>query len=177
MRSWMTFKDRVRYFNKRFLNRFTMTFAGRRRSPYTVMYHVGRISGRTYATPVLAMLDDAHFIIPLPYGKDVDWCRNIMAADGCLVEYQGAVYRAADPEIISPEAGLPAFPAWIQDLLRRDETEYFLRLRHGEQVSPQDPAYEYVCVAHADDTKVLAILAVTVVSLIAVWVMCRRKEG
>ncbi len=175
MENWTTFKERVRYFNKRFLNRFTMTFAGRRHSPYTVVHHVGRTSGRAYATPVLAVSDDGHFIIPLPYGTHVDWHRNIQAAGSCLLEYQGAVYRAVEPELINAEAGLPAFSAWTQDLLRKDGTEHFLRLRRGERVAQNDPAYRRVQVAHEDDTKVLAILAAVIAALILLLIIARRK--
>ena len=176
MENWTAFKERVRYFNKWVTNRVTMTFAGRRHSPYTVVHHVGRTSGRAYATPVLAMLEEEHFIIPLPYGTHVDWHRNLQAAGGCLVEYQGAVYRTVAPKVIDAEAGLPAFPAWTQDLLRKDGTEYFLRLRRGERVPPEDPAYRRVRAAHEDDTKVLMILSAVITSLIALAVYLRRKK-
>ncbi len=176
MEAWTTIKDRVRYFNKWVFNRVTMTFAGRRHSPYTVVHHVGRKSGRAYATPVVTVKQGAHFIIPMPYGMETDWCRNVLAAEGCLLEREGAVYQAEAPKIIGPATALSAFPEWVQTLLRRDGTEHFLRLRRGEQVPPDDPAYRRVRAAHEDDTKVLMILSAVISSLIALGVYLRRKE-
>ncbi len=79
------FLNRVRQFNKRFLNPAVLTVAGHHRSPYAVVHHVGRHSGRMYSTPVVVESTPNGFIIPLPYGSDVDWCRNILAAGRCTI--------------------------------------------------------------------------------------------
>jgi hypothetical protein len=57
----------IRLFNRSVLNPITLTFAGRAGMPYAVLAHVGRHSGKTYATPLL-MQPVAHgWIIPLTY--------------------------------------------------------------------------------------------------------------
>ena len=53
-----SFLDNLRYpvrqFNKWILNPAMLAFAGRRLSPYAAVRHVGRRTGREYATPVVA---------------------------------------------------------------------------------------------------------------------------
>ena len=120
--------ERVRYFNRRYFNPFAMSFAGRLRSFSSVILHVGRRSGKEYTTPIVAIRQEDRFLIPLPYGRHVDWFQNVMAAGDCTLIYKGRVYSASEPEIIPFEEGLGAFSGLAYILLRRSDTEYFLRL-------------------------------------------------
>jgi hypothetical protein len=72
----------IRRFNRNVYNPLAMTVASLRHSPYSVVEHIGRKSGPPYETPVIAHAVGDGFIIALPYGDDVDWCRNILAAGG-----------------------------------------------------------------------------------------------
>lgn len=65
--------------NKRFANHLTRPLA--RRLPYlAVVHHVGRRSGRHYATPVNVFQDGEDIVVPLPYGSVSDWvCRRVRA--------------------------------------------------------------------------------------------------
>ena len=45
-----------------------------------IVHHVGRRSGRPYETPVLLTPIDGGFLIPLTYGPDRDWVRNVTAS-------------------------------------------------------------------------------------------------
>ena len=40
----------------------------------------GRKSGRVYTTPLTSSHFGDGFQLPLPYGPQVDWCRNTVAA-------------------------------------------------------------------------------------------------
>jgi len=91
-RAWM------RLFNKRTLNPATLKAAGQRGNIYSVVHHVGRRSGTAYTTPVAAALTSDGFVIPLPYGKDVDWCRNVLAAGRCTMESSGELFEVSEPE-------------------------------------------------------------------------------
>ena len=51
--------------------------AGKEGSSTSVVRHVGRRSGRTYETPVIAVQHDDSFLIALPYGKRTDWLKNV----------------------------------------------------------------------------------------------------
>lgn len=124
----------LRGFNKRATNRLTMRFAGRR--VYAVIHHRGRKSGAPYQTPVVAMPDGDGFIFPLPYGERVDWCRNLLAAGECRMEWRGRMYRLASPRFLAPAEALHAFPGWLKPLLRR--TEIYLRMDRAS--APELPA-------------------------------------
>ncbi len=66
MRKW------IQRFNKHVLNPFALWVVARRPMSYGVIHHVGRHSGRAYATPVVAKLTSEGVIMPLPYGVDTD---------------------------------------------------------------------------------------------------------
>src|SRR5262247_2222753 len=57
------------------------TLAGRV-GPYAVVRHVGRRSGRAYATPAWAASRGDDVLIALILGTETDWCRNVRAAGG-----------------------------------------------------------------------------------------------
>src|SRR5579859_2180009 len=67
------FRNVVRRFNKYVLNPFALWLVARWPTYYAVLHHVGRRSGRTYATPVVAKFTAECVIVPLPYGVDTDW--------------------------------------------------------------------------------------------------------
>lgn len=127
-------QDRVRGFNKRLLNPFTMRFAGRRFAPYGLVRHVGRQSGRRYDTPVLVSEVGDRFVVPLPYGTDVDWYRNVRAADECVVVYGGTAHRAERPRLVDPAAVPEAFPSWQEAMLAQAGSQQYLRIEKGEAV-------------------------------------------
>ena len=102
-----------------------MTFAGKR--VFGVLHHVGRRTGRAYATPVLAMPTEDGFVVPMTYGGNVDWCRNLMAAGGGRMLWKGRAYTLVNPHFIDPPAALPYFPRWLHALLRR--THRYVRLK------------------------------------------------
>src|SRR5438046_9027919 len=53
------------------LNRLVTRIAGKRHVPlYVLLRHLGRRSGREYATPVVGMRVLGRFAIPLPFGGD-----------------------------------------------------------------------------------------------------------
>ncbi|HEY4466103.1 MAG TPA: nitroreductase family deazaflavin-dependent oxidoreductase [Streptosporangiaceae bacterium] len=62
------------------------------------IHHVGRRTGRAYVTPVGARLTGEVFVIPLTFGNQSDWVRNVRAAGGCTIRLDGADYRAVGPE-------------------------------------------------------------------------------
>jgi deazaflavin-dependent oxidoreductase (nitroreductase family) len=118
--------DRVRRFNKRTFNPWILKSAGRERSPFAVVEHVGRRSGAAYATPVLVRPVRDGFVFALTYGPGVDWYRNILASGSCALRWRGKRYRLDQPATLSAEAGVQAFPvplSWILRLMRK--RDYF----------------------------------------------------
>jgi deazaflavin-dependent oxidoreductase (nitroreductase family) len=96
--------DEVRAFNKRILNPAMMKLAGRRHWYASVIRHRGRRSGKEYATPVVAEPTEEDFIVPLPYGENVDWLKNVVAAGRATIAAKGETYAVGEPEIIDAGA-------------------------------------------------------------------------
>src|SRR5688572_12170227 len=84
--------DKVRTFNKHILNRFFMLFAGSSSTPFAIVHHVGRRSGKPYETPIIVQPVDDGFVIALTYGPQVDWYRNILAVGTCKIRWHDQDY-------------------------------------------------------------------------------------
>jgi len=107
----------MRRINRVFTNPLMGTFAWLV-PPLAVVHHVGRTSGRAYRTPVVAFPSDAGFVIPMTYGRDVDWARNIVKAHGCEVEQMGRRTRLHNPRIVGFAAAERHLPAAARGFLR-----------------------------------------------------------
>jgi len=92
--------DVIRVFNKHLLNPVMLTLAGRPHWYASRLEHVGRRSGRRYATPVVAHAVPGGFVVPLPYGTRVDWLRNLEAAGEGVLVTQGRRYALSAPEVL-----------------------------------------------------------------------------
>jgi deazaflavin-dependent oxidoreductase (nitroreductase family) len=100
----------VKRFNKYATNRVALRFSGR--SGLTaIVRHVGRRSGTPYATPVMAHQTHQDVIIPLPYGTDVDWLRNLLAAGLGVVDLQGRSLEVDEPAVVDIEDVMGLLPA------------------------------------------------------------------
>ncbi|MBJ7328302.1 MAG: nitroreductase family deazaflavin-dependent oxidoreductase [Solirubrobacteraceae bacterium] len=77
--------------------------------PYAMMIHTGRRSGRTFQNPVTAFRRGALLVIPLPYGSDAQWVKNVMAAGGGEVIRRGRRQAFANPRVVTDgtEESLP----------------------------------------------------------------------
>ena len=102
--------DIVRQGNKRVLNPVMLRLAGRRHWYAARVEHVGRRSGRPYATPVVAEPIEGGFAIPLPYGTEVDWLRNVLASGEATVVLDGVRHRVTHPVVVPSEAILAQVP-------------------------------------------------------------------
>ena len=98
-------QDRIRRLNKAVMNPRQMDTAGTPGSWASVVHHVGRTSGRSYATPVVTVPTDDGFWIALPYGLRADWVRNVLAAGGATIDHQGATYLVDDPRVRDADPG------------------------------------------------------------------------
>jgi deazaflavin-dependent oxidoreductase (nitroreductase family) len=103
------------------------------KGPFSVVYHIGRQSGRTYRTPVLASYVEDKIIIPLSYGEDVDWLRNILAQDDCEIVRKNTRIGATNPEVIDSATALAILPEKRRKLFERFKTDKYLRLLVNEK--------------------------------------------
>jgi deazaflavin-dependent oxidoreductase (nitroreductase family) len=94
------------------LNPVMRKLAGRRHMPMAAQIrHVGRRSGRAYVTPAGARLTGDTFVIPLTFGNQSDWSRNVRAAGGCEIRLDGTDYRAIQPELADRDQAAPVVRA------------------------------------------------------------------
>lgn len=73
--------------------------AGRAGDPHSVVRHIGRTSGREYATPISAVPADSGFEVVLPYGE-AQWVRNVLAAGSAVLEHDGRRYEVIAAEVV-----------------------------------------------------------------------------
>jgi len=106
--------------------------AGRPGAYASVVHHVGRSSGSPYRTPVVAVPADDGFLIALPYGRGVDWARNVVASGSATLEHEGATHLVGRPVFVPADAANPHFPAKEQRTHRRFGVQDFLHLASVE---------------------------------------------
>ena len=117
--------------------------AGGRRSPWAVVEHIGRTTGAVHRSPITPRLVDGSMFVPLPYGTEVQWLRNVLAAGHCRVQFHETIYDLDEPVVIMAEQN-PALSPTEHGLL--DETAaHYLRL-HILDKAPgtfAEPAHEF----------------------------------
>ncbi|MGH3390853.1 MAG: nitroreductase family deazaflavin-dependent oxidoreductase [Actinomadura sp.] len=68
--------------------------------PYAMIVHRGRVSGAEYRTPVTAFRGAGTLVVPLPYGAESDWVRNLLTAGGGEVRRGGRSRRLLRPRVV-----------------------------------------------------------------------------
>src|SRR3954471_17773050 len=106
--------------------------AGTQGSNTSVVRHVGRRSGQSYDTPVVAAKTDDGFAIALPYGTNTDWLKNVLAARGAEVVVGGETHRVDAPEVVSMSAVGQWFAPKEQRMHRQFNVDQALRVRRVE---------------------------------------------
>ncbi len=107
----------MRRVNRVFTNPIMGTFAWLL-PPLAIVHHVGRKSQRNYQSPVVAFPTTKGFVIPMTYGRDVDWARNLVAAKGGEIQRLGRRHHVRNPRIIGTAAAYPHLPPLLRDALR-----------------------------------------------------------
>jgi deazaflavin-dependent oxidoreductase (nitroreductase family) len=124
----------MRDVNRVFTNPLMRTFAWFV-PPLAVVHHAGRKSGRRYRTPVVAFRTAAGFVIPMTYGRDVDWARNLVHAKGCELQQMGERFALRNPRIVGFKAAEPHLPAVARPLLRLADFPGYVLLDLGTERS------------------------------------------
>jgi deazaflavin-dependent oxidoreductase (nitroreductase family) len=102
--------------------------AGKEGSGTSVVRHVGRRSGRTYETPVIAARHDDHFLIALPYGKRTDWLKNVLDKGSAAIVTSGHEYEVDLPEVIPMAEATAYFRPKEQRMQRQFHVESALKV-------------------------------------------------
>ena len=117
----------MRSVNRVFTNPLMGTFAWLV-PPMAVIHHVGRKSGREYRAPVVAFRSADGFVVPMTYGRDVDWGRNIVKAHGCELARMGRRYRLRNPRIVDGVDAYPHLPVGVRAVLKAANLPGFVLL-------------------------------------------------
>ena len=125
---WQPGIDALRRFMKRFGNRKEVQRAGTPGSRTTAVHHVGRTSGREYVTPVWAERVGDHFYIHLPYGTGTDWCKNVVAAGGCVLVHDGTRYSTTAPTLLPAAEARPLLSPATRRMQQIIDAQFYLRL-------------------------------------------------
>jgi deazaflavin-dependent oxidoreductase (nitroreductase family) len=95
-----------------------LRLAGRRHWYAARLEHVGRRSGRAYATPLVARPVPGGFALPLAYGRDVDWRLNLLAAGGGALTVDGTRYAVTAPRTVPAAQVLGGLDPYWRRMLR-----------------------------------------------------------
>ena len=105
-------------------------FAGRRFFPlWVILRHTGRTSGKPYATTVVALHTTDGFMVPLPFGSDTQWAKNLFAAGGGSLRSHGREYQIVEPRIVDREAAGAHLPAPLRFVAGRLGLRQYVMVR------------------------------------------------
>jgi len=129
----MPISTSLRYLNKKFTNKIIGCWAGKNGSPFSLVLHSGRKSGKKFQTPVIAVKKGSRFLFALTYGARVDWYRNILA-NGCAgIRYQGKEYKLEKPISLPVESGRKLFPQPLRFFLVLLKVTHFFEMQIAVQ--------------------------------------------
>jgi deazaflavin-dependent oxidoreductase (nitroreductase family) len=120
--------DGVRKFG-RAMRPLAIKSAGGPGASASVVHHIGRTSGRSYATPVTAVPTDDGFVIALPYGRRADWLKNVLASGSATIAHDGSTYDVERPEVVPLSAVEHQFSPAGRRGLRLFAVDQSLRVR------------------------------------------------
>ena len=101
------------------LNPAVAKLAGRRFfAMVAAIHHVGRRSGKSYVTPVNARVTGDIAVVPLTFGNQSDWVRNVRAARYCWIRVNGNYHHAVRPQFVNWADAKPLVRATFNPLQR-----------------------------------------------------------
>jgi deazaflavin-dependent oxidoreductase (nitroreductase family) len=105
----MRYPERMARVNRVFTNPVMRPLA-RVVPPWAIVHHVGRKSGTAYRSPVVAFPIQGGFLIPLAYGPNRDWVKNVVATGSFELERRGRFVTVTDPVVHLDEvpSGVPS---------------------------------------------------------------------
>ena len=118
----------LRTFVKHFVNPILRYATHSSRGPFALLRHVGRKSGKTYENPIMVWRVEDGFVIALTYGPQVDWLRNLQAAEQGTLRWHRQEYVFQTPVFIDEKIALRALPAFIRGVLGVHGTHEFVKL-------------------------------------------------
>ncbi len=116
---------------KHSLNRLTARMARRGSEHFSLVRTVGRRSGKTFETPIIVQPIDGGFVCELTYGPEVNWYRNLVAANGGEIVRDGVTTRIIGLAPLTTAEGIAAFTPFQRRVLRLLKRTHFVKLIAG----------------------------------------------
>ncbi|KHK96014.1 hypothetical protein LK09_16785 [Microbacterium mangrovi] len=104
--------------------------SGRKVMPlWATIHHTGRRSGRPFHTPiaVIPTRELGLVMIGLPWGRDTNWARNVVAAGGASLTWKGREVWVNDPRIVDAAEAAPLAKTPFSAIVRRMPGALLLR--------------------------------------------------
>lgn len=122
----MPFARRFARFNRMVANPIMRLVAGWL-PPFAIVTHRGRLTGRSYATPVLAFDTDDGLVLAVLYGTNSDWVKNVLMAGRVEVRRRREARQYEQPRLIGNE-GMQLLPTMLRGPFRLLGVDHFIRL-------------------------------------------------
>lgn len=86
---------------------------------FGVLHHVGRKSGRAYATPLVTRRTADGFVMPVPFGAGTQWVHNLLGSGNATIRWDGRDFPVVEPRIVGFADVAGAFSGWQKAIMRR----------------------------------------------------------
>jgi deazaflavin-dependent oxidoreductase (nitroreductase family) len=104
--------------------------AGRRLLPlYALIEHHGRKSGTVYRTPIVARRTSGGFVLPVPFGPNTNWVRNVLAAGEATITWKGGRHRVTAPRLVDLATASPSLSPMMRTGAKRFGISDWLEVR------------------------------------------------
>ncbi|TXN28996.1 nitroreductase family deazaflavin-dependent oxidoreductase [Lacisediminihabitans profunda] len=110
------------------LNRLTGRWARQGSEHFSIVRTVGRKSGKTFETPIIVRPIEGGFVCELTYGPEVNWYRNLVAANGGEIVHNGVTTKIVGLEPMTTAEGIAAFTPFQRRVLRMLKRTHFVKL-------------------------------------------------
>lgn len=126
----MALPHAIARFNRRVTNRWIEPLM-RRTAGFVIVHHIGRRTGRGFATPLYCFDDGDRVLVVLTYGARADWFRNVRGGGGSVERHGGR--RPIDAvEVVDRSAASAALPPLVRFGLRFLGVHDLARLTLGD---------------------------------------------
>lgn len=113
---------------KHSVNRLTGRLARQGSEHFSLVRTVGRTSGKTFETPIIVQPVEGGFVCELTYGPEVNWYRNLVAANGCEIVRGGVTTTIVGLEPVTTDVGIAAFTSFQRRVLQMLKRTHFVKL-------------------------------------------------
>ncbi|WP_344066287.1 nitroreductase family deazaflavin-dependent oxidoreductase [Microbacterium pumilum] len=101
---------------------FARALSGRRWFPlWAIVHHRGRRSGTRYSTPVAVVPTESQelILIGLPWGRNTNWARNVVAAGSATLTWKGREHQTTAPRVIEAAEAAALAKPFFRNVIRR----------------------------------------------------------